>query len=256
EGLPENPAGFVILPPNLTGARGTDDRHLLAWLARQHDSGAILCSVCAGAFWLGHAGLLRGRVATTHWALAGEMQASFPATCVDADAILIDDGDIITAGGVMAWVDLGLHIIRLTAGATIMAQTARHFLVDPGARDQRAYRAFRPARSHGDAAILRVQNWLETHYGEPLSAVALAARANLSARTFLRRFKARTGFTPVAYIQNLRIERARGLLERTSKPVTDIAWSVGYRDVSAFGRVFHHLTGITPGDYRRRFSVR
>ncbi|WP_419906095.1 GlxA family transcriptional regulator [Hoeflea sp.] len=245
----------VILPPNLTGARGAEAVETQEWLNRQHAAGTIMCSVCAGAFFLGHAGLLAGRPATTHWALEDEFRAAFPDVHLAPEHLIVDDNDIVTAGGLMAWLDLGLFVVNRFLGPQTVSQTARHLLIDPGGREQRNYRSFRPPLGHGDAAILKIQHWLEAHCDEGVAINDLAMRSHLSQRTFLRRFKAATGQTPSAYLQKLRIEKARGLLERTRIPVSEIGWRTGYADPSAFGRLFRQTTGLTPGEYRSRFGI-
>ncbi len=245
----------LLFPPSLEGARGAPDHPLTLWAADQHRRGARACSVCAGAFWLGHAGLLDGRPATTHWALEEEFRAAFPGVRLIPESILVDDHDIVTAGGLMAWLDLGLFLVGLWGGPHMVSQVARHLLVDPSGREQRNYRSFRPRRQHGDAAVLQVQTWLETQAGEAVTVDDMARRAGLSTRTFLRRFQAATGLAPSAYLQQLRVEKARGLLERSRLPVSQIAWDVGYADPSAFARVFKAVTGLPAGDYRRRFGL-
>ena len=255
--LPEPPARLdaIILPPNRSGARGEGDTHLLAWIGARHREGTLTSSVCAGVFWLGHAGLLGARPVTTHWALEEEVRQAFPEADLQPEHLLIDDNDIVTAGGMMAWIDLGLFFVERWQGADVLTATSRHLLIDPGKREQRNYRSFRPNLKHGDEAILGLQLWMEGQVREDLGVDALAARAKLSGRTFLRRFKAATGLSPNAYVQALRIEKARGLLERTREPVSSVAWAVGYQDNSAFGRVFRSITGLSAVDYRRRFSV-
>lgn len=245
----------LILPPNLSGARGGNDKALHRWLLMQHEAGAMLCSVCAGAFWLGHASLLDGRPATTHWALEAEFRQAFPLAQLYPEYLLIDDGDIVTAGGVMAWPDLGLFLVERWQGAEIVIQTARHLLIDTSGREQKNYRSFRPDFAHGDAAILKVQHLLASNLQNDLGIERLAGEASMSGRTFQRRFKSATGLTPRSYIQNLRIERARGLLERGGLSVSEISWRIGYRDLSAFGRVFHAITGVSASEYRTRFRV-
>ena len=116
----------VVLPPSLENARGDTHTAIQDWLRAQHASGALMCSVCAGAFWLGHSGLLKGRPATTHWALEGEFRAAFPDTQLNAEHLLIDDNDIVTAGGLMAWLDLGFFIVNRWLGAQVVSATARH----------------------------------------------------------------------------------------------------------------------------------
>jgi len=247
-------SGFdvVIVPPSLSGARGAGEGQAHAWLQKQA-AGGLVCSVCAGAFWLGHAGLLDGRPVTTHWALEVEFMRAFPSARLAPEHMLIDDGTLITAGGVMAWVDLGLHLVERFAGGEIMARTARHLLVDPPRRAQSHYQRFEPEMAHGDANILAVQRWLEGQIGGPVSVEQMAARASCSPRSLLRRFKAATGFSPMQYVQRLRMERARGELERGRLPVGEIAYRLGYQDSSAFIRVFRQITGLSPTAYRKRF---
>lgn len=245
----------VILPPNLSGTRGQAGA-LTAWIVAQHGQGALLCSICAGAFWLAHAGVLSGRPATTHWALEAEFRAAFPNVDLHPEHLLVDDGDVVTAGGMMAWLDLGLHLVDRWLGGEVMSHTARHLLIDPAGREQRNYRSFRPRLDHGDARILAVQHWIASHPSDGLDVAGLAARAGQSERSFQRHFHAATGLAPKAYVQAVRVEKARGLLERTRHPVAQIAWQVGYQDVSAFARVFGQATGVTPGDYRTRFTPR
>ncbi|MCI4664902.1 MAG: helix-turn-helix domain-containing protein [Neomegalonema sp.] len=251
----EDALDVVILPPNISGRRGAEASRLHQWLRAQHDAGAVLCSACAGAFLLGHSGLLEGRAATTHWALATEFAATFPATTLQAEQLLIDDHDIITAGGMMAWVDLGLHIVGRWLGRQAVSDTARMLLVDIAGREQRHFRSFRPPLKHGDAPVLKLQHWLKAHSSRDIEVPEMAARLGLSVRTLLRRFKAATGYSPNAYLQALRIEKARGMLERTLMPFETITADVGYRDVSAFGRLFRETLGLTPGEYRRRFGL-
>ncbi|WP_074647013.1 GlxA family transcriptional regulator [Thalassovita gelatinovora] len=245
----------VIFPPSLDGARGDADHPLTHWVADQHRRGARVCSVCAGAFWLGHAGLLTGRPATTHWALEEEFCATFPEVRLVPERILVDDHDIVTAGGIMAWLDLGLFLVGLWGGPHLVSQVARHLLIDPSGREQRNYRSFRPRRQHGDAAILQVQTWLESRSGDAVTVEAMAGHAQLSERTFLRRFQVATGLSPSVYLQQVRVEKARGLLERSRLPVSQIGWQVGYGDPSAFARVFKAITGLSAGEYRRRFGT-
>jgi len=246
----------VVLPPNLTGARGASDTVLQDWIRARHAAGATLCSACAGAFWLGHAGLLDGRPATTHWALEDEFRAAFPSVQLHPEHLLIDDHDIITAGGVMAWVDLGLSLVRRWHGPDVVARTCRQMLIDPQGREQRNYRSFRPRLDHGDDAIRALQFWIEENAAADLSLPVLAARAAISVRGLQRRFTEATGLSISRYVQELRIERARGLLERSSMPISEVCWAVGYVDTSAFSRLFKSICGTSAGEYRRRFSVR
>ncbi|QNQ99709.1 AraC family transcriptional regulator [Pseudomonas oryzihabitans] len=246
----------LILPPSLaepiTAEAAAPYRE---WLRRQHQSGVRLASICAGAFLLAETGLLDGRIATTHWLHVERFNARFPAVSLDADQLLIDGENLVTAGGLMAWTDLGLRLVDRYLGAKRMLDTARILVIDPPGRQQRYYSAFSPRLSHGDGAILAVQEWLQESGAQDIALDTLARRAGLEPRTFLRRFRQATGMTATAYGQQLRVGRARELLQASRLPLERVAWEVGYSDPGAFRKVFTRVVGLSPGDYRRRFGV-
>lgn len=247
---------FVIVPGRLTGPAGREEaaRHV-RWLKERHRSGAVLTANCGGVFMLAATGLLSGRPATTHWAFAEAFREQFPDVRLDPDKIVIEDGELITAGGLMAWTDLGMRLVDRIFGPTVMIETGRFLLIDPSGREQRHYSSFAPRLNHGDEAILKVQHWLQAKEARAVTASAMAKQARMEERTFLRRFKAATGLTPTEYAQHLRIGKARELLEFTKRPVDQIAWSVGYEDAGAFRKLFHRIIGLSPSDYRQRFGV-
>ncbi|CAG9182759.1 GlxA family transcriptional regulator [Cupriavidus pampae] len=246
----------LLLPPCLGDPLSREQAEFFAgWLARQHRNGTTLASVCGGAFLLGETGLLAGRTVTTHWALADAFRQRFPEALLNADRLLIDDGDIISAGGMMAWTDLGLKLVDRFLGPTVMCDTARFLLVDPPNREQRYYSVFSPDLTHGDPAILKVQHWLQATGAKDMSLASLAVRAGLEERTLLRRFRKATGLTPIDYCQRVRVGKGCELLQFGHLAIDAIAWEVGYGDPSAFRKVFQRIIGLTPGEYRRRFSV-
>ncbi|MDQ3060874.1 MAG: GlxA family transcriptional regulator [Pseudomonadota bacterium] len=246
----------LILPPTLAEpASLAQAPSLRTWLREQHASGVVLGSVCAGAFLLAETGLMAGRPMTTHWAHAEQLRERFPQVRVDADRLIIDDGDVITAGGLMAWTDLGLRLVDRLLGPTVMIDTARVLLVDPPGREQRYYSVFSPRLTHGDAAVLRVQHWLQATQARDIALATLAAQARLEERTFLRRFQKATGMTSTEYCQRLRAGRARELLQFGTASLDRVAWEVGYNDPGAFRKVFTRIVGLSPGEYRRRFSA-
>jgi transcriptional regulator GlxA family with amidase domain len=252
----EGSPAVLLLPPSLGGQiTPKDAAPLVEWLLRHHRAGATLGSMCGGAFLLAETGLLAGRSATTHWAHADIFRLRFPDVRLDVDRLIIDDGDIICAGGLMAWIDLGLKLVDRFLGPTIMAETARFLLVDPPGREQRYYSAFSPNLTHGDAAVLKVQHWLQATGAKDMTLVSLASRAGLEERTFLRRFRKATGLTAIDYCQRLRVGKAREMLQFSTSPIEAIAWHVGYGDPGAFRKIFIRITGLTPGEYRRRFCV-
>jgi len=246
----------LILPPNLnTDPQGGAIPELQRWVETQHASGCIVCSVCGGALLLAKTGLLNGRTATTHWTFSQTLADRFPQIRVDTEKLIIDDGDIITAGGLMARVDLGLKLVDRFLGPTVMLETAQFFLVDVSGRQQRFYSNFSPKLHHGDEPILKVQQWLQNSDVGSLSVSTMAAKARMGERTFLRRFQKATGLTPTEYVQHLRVGKARESLEFSSLAMKEIAWKVGYEDYGAFRKVFQKIMGLSPGDYRLRFRV-
>jgi transcriptional regulator GlxA family with amidase domain len=248
--------GILIVPGRLSGPVDAAEAAPLArWLAEQHARGATLAAVCGGTFLLAETGLLSGRPATSHWAFAETFRARFPDVRLDVDRMIVDDGDIITASGMMAWVDLGLRLAERVFGGAIAAEAARFLLADPAGREQRHYSGFLPPLGHGDDAILKVQHWLQATGARAVTVAEMAGQAGLGERTFLRRYRAATGMKPTEYAQRVRIERARDLLQSTRQPIDRIAWMVGYEDGAAFRRLFRRMVGLSPGDYRRRFAV-
>ncbi|RKF21633.1 GlxA family transcriptional regulator [Altericroceibacterium spongiae] len=246
----------VVLPPALGGPV---DRALAQsyapWLRALHKEGTVLASVCGGALLLGETGLLDGRRVTTHWIYRELMQSRFPEAQPDTDRLTIDDGDIFTAGGVMAWTDLGLQLIAKYLGPTIMMDTARMFLIDPPGREQRYYSVFSPNLSHGDKTILKLQHWLQTTGATDIDLPVLCDVSGLEERTLLRRFRKATGHTTTEYAQRLRVARAQEQLQFSKASAEQIGWEVGYQDASAFRRVFRRIVGLTPAEYRRRFAA-
>lgn len=252
----KNSPTAVIVPGSWKGPPEPDvNACLVGWLMERHNAGATLCSVCGGAFVLAETGLLKGRTATTHWSLSEKLAQGFPDIRVDGSRLTIEDGNFITAGGVLAWTDLGLKLVDRFLGPTIMLETARFMLADPPGREQRYYSNFKPKLHHGDAAVLKVQHWLQTEATKQPPMAKMAAVGGLEERTFLRRFQKATGLNPTQYNQHLRVGKARELLEFTSQTVNQISWAVGYEDSRSFRKVFQKVMGLSPNDYRRRFSV-
>lgn len=246
----------VIVPGSWKGEPEIDvKKRLAAWLVESHKRGATLCSVCGGAFILAETGLLSGRSATTHWDFARSLAERFPEIQVDESKIVVEDGNFITAGGVLAWTDLGLKLVDRHLGPSIMLETARYMLVDPPGREQRYYSNFSPVLHHGDTAILKVQHWLQQQAEMQPTIAQMAEIGGLEDRTFLRRFQKATGLNPTEYSQRLRVGKAREMLEFTGRTVDLIAKAIGYEDPASFRRVFKRLMGMSPSDYRRRFSV-
>jgi len=234
----------VIVPGSWQGPPAPDvTRRLVRWLMERHTAGATLCSVCGGAFVLAETGLLAGRTVTTHWSMTEKLAQDFPDVRIDENSITVEDGNFITAGGVLAWTDLGLKLVDRYLGSTIMLDTARFMLADPPGREQRYYSSFAPKLHHGDPAVLKVQHWLQTEGTKQPSISEMASVSGLEERTFLRRFQKATGLNPTKYNQRLRVGKAREMLELTRQTVNQISWAVGYEDPRSFRKVFQNVMG-------------
>jgi transcriptional regulator GlxA family with amidase domain len=243
----------LIVPPTLAEPPDPDAAATLAaWLRARHAEGAVLASVCVGAFVLADTGLMAGRRLATPRTYAAALQQRHPDVHVDADRPLVDEGDVVTAGGLMHWPALGLRLVDRFLGPEAMLRTARALLIDPPDGWQRCPGVFAPRLAHGDAAVLKVQHWLQATQARDVALASLARTAGLEERTFLRRFRKATGLTSTEYCQRLRVGRARELLQSTRVSIDRVAWEVGYADPGAFRKVFTRIVGVAPGEFRRR----
>lgn len=225
---------------------------LINWLIKKHEQGSVLCSACKGAFILAAAGLLDNKEVTTHWKLAGAFKELYPNVRLNADKIMVNDNDIITAGEVMSRVDPGLKLIVQFTTPSIMRRLGNQLVVDMGQREQRYYKCFSPDFNHGDKEIFSIQKKLEKEYNSSIKISGLADSCGLTARTFLRRFVKATGLKPNNY--KLRIQKACDLLEKTKDPFEAIAYQVGYENPGACRRVFLRIMGLPPGEFRKHFN--
>ena len=244
----------LIIPPSLESAPPPELLELhRGLLCRWHGQGTVLASVCIGVFFLAASGLLDGRSASTHWNYAQTLAQRYPKVRVEANQPLLDDGDIMTSAGLMAWTELGLRLLDRFLGPSVAWETARYMSVEPVTAPLPGT-LFNPRLDHGDAAVLKVQHWLQASAAQGADLAGMAGCAGLEERTFLRRFRAATGLKPTEYCQQVRVGRACRMLEFTRRTVEQIAWGVGYQDPGAFRKVFQRTTGLTPSDYRRRFA--
>jgi transcriptional regulator GlxA family with amidase domain len=231
-----------------------NDGALVAWLRAAATRSRRVASVCSGAFLLARAGLLDGRRATTHWEACELLAQAFPEVTVDPDPIFVRDGNVFTSAGVTAGIDLALALLEDDHGPEISRRVARQlvlFLRRPGGQSQfSAAMASQPAERE---PLREVQQWMSDNLDADLSVPALAERAHMSERNFARAFKREVGMTPATYVEALRVERARGLLETSNAAVDHIAVRCGFGTVETMRRSFRRRLGVSPGHYRDRF---
>lgn len=252
----------IIIVPSvlLAGERWQVDRYpaLVAWLAAMHGRGAMLCSACSGLFLLAETGLFDGVESTVHWGYAETFAATFPRVPIFPDRVLVVGGtrqQLVSSGASMTWHDLVLYLIARHVGATAAQAVARFFALQWHHDGLAPYIVFEGPKNHGDAPIAAAQEWLASHFSVASPVEDMIRRSGLAERTFKRRFTKATGFAPIVYVQRLRIEDAKRRLERTEAPVDEIGWQVGYEDPAFFRRLFRRTTGLSPGQYRRRFQI-
>jgi transcriptional regulator GlxA family with amidase domain len=243
----------LIIPPTMVNLPDPDvPAGVVSWVRNRHAAGATLVSLCSGAFILAETGLVDGLSVATHQICAEALAKRFPQIVVDVNRRIIDHGDIVTAGGFLSWVDLGLFLVDKILGPATRAKTAR-FVLSDAAGEARYFTGFAPPQIHGDKAVLKAQEWVHMRDGRGVSLAAMATAAGLEQRTLLRRFASATGMTPIEYCRTVRVARARELLEGGELSQKQITASLGYKDAATFSRVFRKATGLAPGAYRKRF---
>jgi transcriptional regulator GlxA family with amidase domain len=229
---------------------------LFSALRRQHARGALLASYCTGSFILAEAGLLDGGVATTHWAKAKVFARRYPDVDLRVSEILTEQNHILCSGAVTTSLNLALLLVEKFAGADIAAATARMMLIDTNRVSQASYATLPDEPQHTDALVAGAQRWMEKSLAQGFSLTELARHLAVSERTLNRRFKQATGEAPLHYLQSLRVDVAKRLLETKTLNVEAVSARVGYGDLSTFRRLFKRETGLSPRDYQRRFSRR
>ncbi|MYV62846.1 helix-turn-helix domain-containing protein, partial [Streptomyces sp. SID4931] len=253
--LADAPAPHTLLVPGGHGTRGSHPE-LTGWLREHAPRAERLVSVCTGALLLAEAGLLDGHRVTTHWNYCDRLARDYPAVRVDPEPIFVRDGRLATSAGVTAGIDLALALVEEDHGRDLALTIARHlvvFLRRPG--NQAQFSAQLSAQTARREPLREVQHWITQHPDADLGVDALAARARLSPRHFARAFRAETGTTPGRYVERVRLEHARRLLEDTADGVERIARASGYGTPEAMRRAFVKTLATAPAEYRRRFRT-
>ena len=248
---------IIILPtPGLMlDQRLVEGSAMLPWLRTHHENGAYIAGVCMGAAYLAEAGLLDGKKGTTHWAIAPDFARRYPKVDWRPDMFVTEEDRLLCSGGLTAAGDVSLYLVEKLCGHEVAVQTAKALLLTMPRTHQSGYAVMPLSPPHDDERIRTVESYLAQHFRDAHSTNDLAARAGMSVRTFIRRFKAATGRLPGAYLQTARIEAAKAMLEHGNAPIQTISCDVGYDDGAFFRALFKRATGMTPAEYRARFAA-
>ena len=226
------------------------------WVKESFKQGTHVSSLCTGAFVLGASGVLDGKRATTHWFFANEFRRRFPRVDLQESHMVVDEGDIVTCGGATTFLNLMIYLIEKYFNHDLAVHASKIFLIDMDRPSQLPFRIHSFSTAHGEHAIARIQAFLGEHFNDELGIGAVARQAGMSVRNFSRRFKHATGEAFSSYVQKLRIEKAKHLLETTNFSASEVMYKVGYHDDRSFRRLFKDHTGLAPRHYRDKFKLR
>jgi len=252
----------IVIVPSLVmnNAKWLSGRYpdAINWLRQMYEQGAILCSACTGMLLLAETGLLDKQDATIHWSYERACRENFPQVRLQMDRALVVSGSdqrLVMSGTSSAWHDLVLYIIARCTGPASAIAIAKFFLLQWHSDGQAPYSTFQEVIDHGDREVLNAQNWMAKNLDSDNPIEEVVRNSAVAERSLKRRFRKATGFTPIVYMQNLRVESAKRQLESSDEPIDEISYKIGYEDPAFFRRLFKRTTGLTPGAYRKKFRV-
>jgi len=249
---------LVVIPPvkgDKIEEAIRDNIDFLPWLIAQYSNGAEVASLCLGAFILGASGLINNKKCVTHWRAAEQFKARFPHIRLLTDKIITDEEGIYTGGGAFSSSNLILYLIEKYVNRETAIYCSKHFQIDMGRNSQSPFVIFNGQKSHGDDIVLKAQIMIEEEYAANITVDQLANKLFSSRRTLERRFKNATGNTISEYLQRVRVEVAKRHFEKGGSPVKEAMYSVGYSDAKSFSAIFKKHVGLSPAEYRTRYSA-
>lgn len=226
----------------------------IPWVVDHYKKGAELVSFCIASFFLASTGLLKGKQCATHWALANEFRAMFPDVNLVDDKIMTEEDGIYTSGGAYSFLNLLVYLVEKYAGRDIAILIAKSFMIDIDRISQSPFIIFKGQKEHEDEPVKKAQEFIETNFQEKISIDQLASMFALGRRNMERRFKKATSNTVMEYIQRVKVEAAKKRLESGRKNVNEVMYEVGYSDTKAFRTIFRKITGLSPLEYRNKYS--
>ena len=262
---------FSINPVNITEIKKTDlviipsvsheydrvireNKELISWIREQYKSGAEIASICTGAFLLAATGLLEGKNCSTHWNAAADFKRLFPNVNLHVDKLVTSGQGIYTNGGAYSFLNLILFLVEKYFDRQTAIYCSKVFQIDIERTSQSPFFIFQTQKNHGDEMVCEAQTYIEENLSERISFEQLASKLATSRRNFDRRFIRATGNTPVEYLQRVKVEVAKKTLEKGRKSIFEVMNEVGYSDDKAFREVFKKITGVSPLDYRAKYT--
>ncbi|RYE58324.1 MAG: helix-turn-helix domain-containing protein [Sphingobacteriales bacterium] len=253
----DNVESDLIIIPALRGdllSSNYLNRYFVDWIIKKYRQNCEVASLCTGSFLLAFTGLLKAKKCTTHWSYANEFRFYFPDITLVDEKMIVEHNGLYSSGGSNAYWNLLLFLVEKYIDREISILVAKHFVIDLDRITQTPFIVFRGLRNHHDREILEAQEYIESNYKLRITVEGLAGQLHLTRRTFERRFKKATHCTVLEYVQKVRIEASKKALEVGRKPVEEIMTDVGYADSQAFRELFKEITGLTPVQYKERYS--
>jgi transcriptional regulator GlxA family with amidase domain len=229
---------------------------LVDWIEKQYKDGAEVATICTGAFLLAASGLLDGKSCSTHWSVADNFRGMFPKVKLQTDKLITDENGIYTNGGAYSFLNLVIYLVEKYYDRQTAIFCSKVFQIEIDRNNQSAFAIFTGQKSHGDEMVIQAQAYIESKLDEKVSVEDLSSRFAVGRRSFDRRFIKATGNTPVEYLQRVKIESAKKMIETSRKTINEVMYEVGYSDVKAFREVFKRITGMSPLEYRNKYSSR
>ena len=247
----------LIIIPAISGDLATAidvNKGFFSWIESQYAKGAEVASLCIGAFLLASTGLLSGRKCSTHWIYANEFRGMFPDVTLVDDKIITEEEGLYSSGGASSYWNLLLYLVEKYTSREMAIRASKFFAIEIDRKSHSPFIMFNGQKRHEDTPIREAQEFIETNITEKISVEELATRFAIGRRHFERRFKKATNNTPVEYIQRVKVEAAKKMLEGSRKNVSEVMYDVGYADIKAFRSVFKKITGLSPVEYKNKYN--
>lgn len=231
-----------------------DNAELITWIKEQYKTGAEIATICSGAFLLAATGLIDGKACSTHWNVAANFRRLFPDIHLEIDKLITVERGIYTNGGAYSFLNLILFLVEKYFGRETAIYCSKIFQIDMERTSQSPFLIFQTQKNHGDELIRQAQTYIEENLAEKISFEKLASKLATSRRNFDRRFIKATGNTPLEYLQRVKVEVAKSILEKGRKSIFEVMYEIGYSDDKAFREVFKKITGLSPLEYRAKYN--